>query len=107
MLGGWVIAIDEVEEWAAYQVVPALGKDHSFAFGENVQEGGSEGRLASKAGEKIRGDLLGRVNIDPDEATQLADLFVQRHTAFIRLSALGDELVEPRGIVAKRDCRRR
>ncbi len=102
VLDGWVLAIDEIEEWVSYQVVPALGKDHGFAFGaKSVQEGGSEGRLAAKAGEKIRSDLLGRVKLDPDEATELADLFVQRHTAFIRLAALGDELIEPRGIVAK------
>ncbi len=102
VLDGWVIAIDEVEEWTGYQVIPALGKDHGFAFGaKSVQEGGSEGRLAAKAGEKIRADLLARVKLDADDATELADLLVQRHTAFIRLAALGDELLEPRGIVAK------
>jgi len=102
VLDGWVIAIDEAEQWTSYQVVPALGKDHGFAFGaKSVQEGGSEGRLAAKAGEKIRADLLARAKLDPDDATELADLFVQRHTAFIRLAALGDELIEPYGIVAK------
>lgn len=102
VLDGWVLAIDEIEEWVSYQVVPALGKNHGFAFGaKSVQEGGSEGRLASKAGEKIRSDLLARSKLDEDEATELADLLVQRHTAFIRLAALGDELMEPRGIVAK------
>jgi hypothetical protein len=101
-LGGWVISIDEVEEWVALNVVPALGKNRGFAFGDKAaKEDGSEGRLAAKAGERIRGDLLGPAALSADDATELADLLSQRHSAFIRLSLLGDELYEPRGLLAK------
>ncbi len=102
VLGGWVVSTDEVADWVVRNVIPALGKDRPFAFGaQRPQEEGSSGRLASKAGEKIRADLLGRAKLEPDDATQLADLLLQRHTAFVRLAVLGDEMFEPRGIAAK------
>ncbi|HEY1957678.1 MAG TPA: hypothetical protein VGH28_18790 [Polyangiaceae bacterium] len=101
-LDGWVVSTDDVADWVIRNVVPALGKDRSFAFGaDRAKEEGSEGRLAAKAGEKIRADLLGRAKLEATDATELGDLLVQRHTAFIRLSALGDELFEPRGLEAR------
>jgi hypothetical protein len=101
-LGGWIISIDEIEAWVVFNVVPALGKGHGFAFGEHVaKEEGSEGRLAAKVGERIRGDLLARAALSEDDATELADLLSQRHTAFVRLAVLGDELYEPRGLLPK------
>ncbi len=102
ILAGWVIAVDEVERWAVLNVAPALGKGHGFAFGsEQAKDEGSSGRLAAKAGERIRGDLLARAALSDEDGTELADLLSQRHSAFIRLSVLGDELFEPRGLVAK------
>jgi hypothetical protein len=101
-LAGWVIAIDEVETWVVLNVVPALGKGHGFAFGDSAaKEEGSEGRLAAKAGERIRGELLARASLSEEDATELADLLAQRHSAFLRLAVLGDELFEPRGLLAK------
>ncbi len=102
VLDGWVLSVEEVEQWTIFNVVPALGKNHGFAFGaKTTPEEGSEGKLASKAGERIRADLLTRADLSQDDATELADLFSQRHSAFIRLAVLGDELYEPRGLAAK------
>jgi hypothetical protein len=101
-LGGWVVSTDEVSQWVIANVVPALGKDRSFAFGARAaQQAGSQGRLDAKAGERIRADLLARAKLDPNDATALADLFVQRHDAFGRLAVLGDGLFEPRGLALK------
>ncbi|HEX4513919.1 MAG TPA: hypothetical protein VH054_10295 [Polyangiaceae bacterium] len=101
VLGGWVLAIDEMEAWTIAYVVPSLGKGRGFAFGAKaVTEGGSEGRLDAKAGEKIRGEILPLAKMEQDDATDLADALSQRHTAFIHLMTLGDELYEPRGLRA-------
>jgi hypothetical protein len=102
VLGGWVIALDEVDEWTIANVVPALGKAHGFAFGQRAaEEEGSGGRLAMKAGERVRAELLARAGLSEEDGTELADLLSQRHSAFIRLAVLGDELFEPRGLTAK------
>jgi len=103
VLGGWVVSTDEVEEWTAANVVPALGKDHGFAFGAKIaKDSGSEGLLDAKAGARIRGELLPRAKLEDGDATELADLLVQRHAAFVRLAVLGDEMFEPRGLAMKR-----
>jgi hypothetical protein len=102
VLGGWIVALDEVEEWVVGNVVPALGKGHGFAFGsQSAQEEGSEGRLASKVGERLRTELFARSGMTEEEGTELADLLSQRHSAFLRLAVLGDELFEPRGLRAR------
>jgi hypothetical protein len=96
-----VLAIDEMEAWTIAYVVPSLGKGKGFAFGAKAaQEAGSEGRLDAKAGEKIRGELLPLAKLEQDDATELADALSQRHSAFIHLMTLGDELYEPRGLRA-------
>ncbi len=101
VLGGWVLAIDEMEAWTIAYVVPSLGKGRGFAFGAKAAtEAGSEGRLDAKAGEKIRGEILPLAKMEQDDATELADALSQRHTAFIHLMTLGDELYEPRGLRA-------
>ena len=100
VLNGWVLAIDEMEAWTIAYVVPSLGKGRGFAFGPKAVEAGSEGRLESKAGEKVRGELLPLAKMEQDDATELADALAQRHSAFIHLMTLGDELYEPRGLRA-------
>ena len=101
VLGGWVLAIDEMEAWTIAYVVPSLGKGKGFAFGAKAAtEAGSEGRFESKAGEKVRGELLPLAKLEADEATELADALAQRHSSFIHLMTLGDELYEPRGLRA-------
>jgi len=101
VLGGWVLAIDEMEAWTIAYVVPSLGKGKGFAFGAKAAtEAGSEGRFESKAGEKVRGEILPLAKLEPDEATELADALAQRHESFIHLMTLGDELYEPRGLRA-------
>lgn len=96
---GFVVSIDDVEQWVVRVVVPALAKGAGFSFGDkSAQQEGSAGRLAAKAGEKIRAELLAPAGLGADDANEMSDLFVQRHSAFVRLSALGDELYEPRGL---------
>src|SRR4029077_11408019 len=94
-------AIDEMDAWTIAYVVPSLGKGKGFAFGAKAAtESGSEGRLESKAGEKIRAELLPLAKMEQDDATELADALSQRHSSFIHLMTLGDELYEPRGLRA-------
>lgn len=100
VLGGWVLSMDEVEQWVIGTVVPALGKDRAFSYGEKGEKEGSAGRLETKVGEKIRGELLARAALEQDDATELADALSQRHSAFLRLAVMGDELYEPRGLRA-------
>ena len=101
VLNGWVLAIDEMEAWTIAYVVPSLGKGKGFAFGaREAKEAGSEGRFEAKAGEKVRAELLPLAKLEPDEATELADALAQRHSSFIHLMTLGDELYEPRGLRA-------
>jgi hypothetical protein len=103
VLGGWVVSTDEVADWLGHVVVPALGKDRSFAYGAKApHEGGSQGLLEAKAGARVRGELLPRVKLEEADATELADLLAQRHQAFSRLAALGDGMFEPRGLGAKK-----
>jgi hypothetical protein len=100
VLGGWVLSMDEVEQWVIGTVVPALGKDRPFSYGEKGEKEGSAGRLETKVGEKVRGELLARAGLEQDDATELADALSQRHSAFLRLAVMGDELYEPRGLRA-------
>ena len=98
-LQGFIVSIDDVEQWTVRVVVPALAKGAGFAFGEKAaQTEGSAGRLATKAGDKMRAELLKPAALTDDDANEMSDLFAQRHSAFIRLSAIGDELYEPRGL---------
>ena len=98
-LHGFVVSIDDVQQWVVRVVVPALAKGAGFAFGEkSAQQEGSGGTLAAKAGDKIRSELLAPAGLGADDASEMSDLFVQRHSAFVRLSAIGDELYEPRGL---------
>jgi len=100
VLNGWVLAIDEMDAWTIAYVIPSLGKGKGFAFGAKASDAGSAGRMEAKAGEKIRGEILPLAKMEQDDATELADALAQRHSSFIHLMTLGDELYEPRGLRA-------
>ncbi len=100
VLGGWVLSMDEVERWTISAVVPALGKNRPFSYNSQDEKEGSAGRLEDKIGEKVRGEILPRAGLEQDDATELADALSQRHSAFLRLALMGDELYEPRGLRA-------
>lgn len=93
-LGGFVVSIDDVEQWTIRTVIPALAKGAPFSPAGKE----AEGRFATKAGEKVRGELCAAAELSPEDADEMASVFAQRHEAFQRLATLGDELYEPRGL---------